>query len=274
MTNENKFRDLVKKMAVDLRRARDRVEELEERDREPIAVIGVGCRFPGGVDSPRGLWELVAEGRETLAEFPTDRDWDLEHLYDPDPEAAGRTYVRHSHFLDGAGDFDPGFFGINPREALAMDPQHRQIMETSWEGLEHAGIDPATLRSTPAGVFMGVVGQTYGPPVQTSTDGLDGYRVTGSMPAVAAGRVSYTLGLEGPAITVDTACSSSLVALHLAIRSLRAGESSLALAGGGTIYTDTSSWVSFSSQRALSPDGRCKAFSAHADGTGWGEAAG
>ncbi|MEE2035869.1 type I polyketide synthase [Nocardiopsis sp. CT-R113] len=273
MTNENKFRDLVKKMAVDLRQARSRVEELEERAHEPVAVVGIGCRFPG-TDTPEGLWDLLVEGRETRGGFPTDRGWDLEGLFNPDPDGLGRTYVRSASFLEGAGDFDPAFFGINPREATAMDPQHRLVMETAWEALEHAGITPGSLHSTPAGVFVGMVGQTYGPPVQESPAELVGYRLTGGMTAVAAGRVSYTLGLEGPAITVDTACSSSLVSIATAVRSLRSGESSLALAGGVTAHTDTSAWVSFSGHGVLSADGRCKAFSADADGTGWGEAAG
>ncbi|MGW9348114.1 type I polyketide synthase [Nocardiopsis flavescens] len=273
MTNEDKFRELVKKMAVDLRRSRARVEELEERGHEPIAVVGIGCRFPG-ISGPDGLWDLVAEGRETLGPFPGDRGWDLDRLLSPDPDAPGATYVRSASFLAGAGDFDPAFFGINPREALAMDPQHRLVLETAWEALEHAGIVPDSLRATPAGVFVGTVGQTYGPPVQDSPPELVGYRMLGAMPAVAAGRVSYTLGLEGPAVTVDTACSSSLTAISLAVRSLRAGESSLALAGGAGVYTDVSPWVSFGGHGVLSPDGRCKAFSADADGTGWGEAAG
>ncbi|MBB6120696.1 type I polyketide synthase [Nocardiopsis algeriensis] len=273
MTNETKFRDLVKKMAVDLRRANARVEELEQRDHEPIAVVGMACRFPGA-DTPEGLWDLLLQEREALGPFPTDRGWDLETLFHPDPDIPGRTYVRAAGFLDGAGDFDPAFFGINPREALAMDPQHRLVMETSWEALEHAGIVPASLHSTPAGVFVGMVGQSYGPPVQESPAELVPYRSLGGMPAVAAGRVSYTLGLTGPAVTVDTACSSSLTAIALAVRSLRAGESSLALVGGAGVYTDTSPWVSFNAHGALSPDGRCKAFSADADGTGWGEAAG
>ncbi|MDE3719850.1 type I polyketide synthase [Nocardiopsis sp. N85] len=272
-TNEDKFRELVKKMAVDLRQARSRVTELEERDHEPIAIVGIGCRFPGITD-PEGLWDLVIEGRETLGPFPEDRGWDLDRLLSPDPDDPGSTYVRSASFIADAGDFDPAFFGINPREALAMDPQHRLVLETAWEALEHAGIVPASLRATPAGVFVGTVGQTYGPPVQESPPELVGYRMLGAMPAVAAGRVSYTLGLEGPAVTVDTACSSSLTAVSLAVRSLRAGESSLALAGGVGVYTDVSPWVSFGGHGVLAPDGRCKAFSADADGTGWGEAAG
>ncbi|WP_306366857.1 type I polyketide synthase [Nocardiopsis sp. CC223A] len=273
MTNEDKFRDLVKKMAVDLRHARTRAEELEERDHEPIAIVGIGSRVPGAA-GPEALWDLVAEGRETLGPFPEDRGWDLERLLSPDPDTPGSTYVRSASFLADAGDFDPAFFGINPREALAMDPQHRLVLETAWEALEHAGIVPGSLRATPAGVFVGLVGQGYGPPVQESPPGLVGYRLLGGMPAVAAGRLSYTLGLEGPAVTVDTACSSSLTAIALAVRSLRSGESSLALAGGSGVYTEVTSWVSFDGHGVLSPDGRCKAFSADADGTGWGEAAG
>ncbi|MFL1428034.1 MULTISPECIES: type I polyketide synthase [unclassified Nocardiopsis] len=273
MTNEDKFRQLVKKMAVDLRQARTRVEELEERDHEPIAIVGIGSRVPGAA-GPEALWDLVAEGRETLGPFPEDRGWDLERLLSPDPDAPGSTYVRSASFLAEAGDFDPAFFGINPREALAMDPQHRLVLETAWEALEHAGIVPDSLRDTPAGVFVGLVGQGYGPPVQESPPGLVGYRMLGGMPAVAAGRVSYTLGLQGPAVTVDTACSSSLTAIALAVRSLRSGESSLALAGGSGVYTEVTPWVSFDGHGVLAADGRCKAFSADADGTGWGEAAG
>ncbi|MFV2198922.1 type I polyketide synthase [Nocardiopsis sp. LOL_012] len=273
MTSTDKFRETVKKMALDLRRSRSRAEELEQRDHEPVAIVGIGCRAPGAA-SPDALWDLVAGGRETLGPFPDDRGWDLDRMLSPDPDTPGATPVRSGSFLADAGDFDPAFFGISPREATAMDPQHRLVLETAWESLEHAGIVPASLRATPTGVFVGLVAQEYGPPVQESPPELIGYRMLGGMTAVAAGRVSYTLGLEGPAVTVDTACSSSLTALALAVRSLRSRESSLALAGGASVYTGVSPWVSFGEHGALSPDGRCKAFGAGADGTGWGEAAG
>ncbi|QVQ52475.1 SDR family NAD(P)-dependent oxidoreductase [Spiractinospora alimapuensis] len=274
MSNEDKFRELLKRTTVDLRAERERVAELEERDHEPIAIVGIGCRYPGGATSPERLWEILAEGGETLSEFPTDRGWDLDRLFDPDPEAAGTSYVRRGSFLHDAGEFDAGFFGISPREALAMDPQQRLALEVSWEAVEHAGIDPKSLAGTPTGVFLGIVGQSYGPPIQDARDGLDGYLVTGTMPAVAAGRIAYSLGLRGPAVPVDTSCSSSLVALHHAARSLRAQESRLALVGGVMIYTGTGAWVSFSRQRGLAPDARCKAFGAGADGTGWAEGVG
>lgn len=274
MSNEEKFRELLKRTTVDLRAARDRVAELEERDHEPIAIVGIGCRYPGGATSPERLWEILAAGEETLSDFPTDRGWDLDRLFDSDPEAAGTSYVRRGSFLHDAGEFDAGFFGISPREALAMDPQQRLALEVSWEAVEHAGIDPTSLAGTPTGVFLGIVGQSYGPPIQDARDGLDGYLVTGTMPAVAAGRIAYSLGLRGPAVPVDTSCSSSLVALHHAARSLRAQESGLALVGGVMIYTGTGAWVSFSRQRGLAPDARCKAFGAGADGTGWAEGVG
>ncbi|MFF3292045.1 type I polyketide synthase, partial [Streptomyces sp. NPDC003023] len=270
MTNSNQAQ--LERALPAIRLLQKRAADLEARFHEPIAVVSMACRLPGGIDTPEGFWQLLAEGRDAVGESPS--HWNGLDYYDPDPQAVGKSYAREGGFLTGVEDFDAAFFGISPREAQSMDPQQRLVLEASWEALERAGIRPDTLGGSRTGVYLGTMSTDYGNHQGHDLDALDGYVKTGNASSVVSGRVSYALGLQGPAVTIDTACSSSLVALHLAATALRQGECDLALAGGVTVMSTPSLLVEFSRLKGMAPDGRCKSFSASADGVGWAEGCG
>ncbi|HRI54553.1 MAG TPA: polyketide synthase, partial [Pseudomonadota bacterium] len=274
MSDSTRIEEALAKAGQVILRLKQNLASEREARREPLAIIGVGCRLPGGITELSALWELLAAGRDTVGELPASR-FDLAALYDPDPDAPGKIYTRQGSFLDQVDSFDPGFFGISPREAAWLDPQHRLLLECSWEALENAGLPPERLRATRVGVYTGIGPSDYGQRVLGRAPAqLEAYAATGTGPSFSAGRLSFLLGLQGPSVAVDTACSSSLVALHLACQALRLGECELALAGGVQVMLTPELFIVLSRLRALAPDGRCKSFAAEADGYGRGEGCG
>lgn len=274
LSTEDRLRDYLRRATADLRSTRRRLDEAQERAHEPVAIVGMGCRFPGGIERPQDLWDAAERGRDLVGPFPTDRGWDLPGLVDPTGTRPGTTYIAQGAFLDDVAGFDAAFFGISPREAYAMDPQQRILLEVAWSALEDARIDPTSLRGSSTGVYLGATDHDYGRGMTKVPAEIEGNVLIGRSGAVSSGRIAYVLGLHGPAITVDTMCSSSLVALHLAAAGLRRGDCDLAVTGGTTVMSTPEGFIEFSRQNALARDGRCKAFSASADGTGWAEGVG